>query len=143
MPNLPATLTSVSVLGMTYTMGALTTKLQTYTATFDAADKAKASAAAAEQAVQEIAAEAVEFVSETKAAMKAALGRKSVALETVGVTPDKTPAPLTPSQEVTKVARAKATRAARHTMGKNQKKAITGQTLPAPTPTPAPVKAGS
>jgi len=62
-----------------------------------------------------------------------------VALETVGVTPDKTPAPLTPDQEVAKVAKAKATRAARHTMGKNQKKAIKGQVPAAPTP---PVKPG-
>ena len=53
-----------------------------------------------------------------------------MALETVGVTPNKTPAPLTPEQEVAKVAKAKATRAARHTMGKNQKAAIKGQVPP-------------
>ena len=122
MPNLPATLTSLSVLGTTYTMADLKTKLGTYKAVFDAADKARTAASAAEEAVQEIAVEANEFVSETKAAFKAALGRKSVALETVGVTPDKTPAPLPPDKELAKVAKAKATRAARHHHGQEPRR---------------------
>ena len=134
MLNLPPTLTAVSVLGKTYAMADLKTQLQTFKTTFDAAAKAKSDAATAEEAVQTMATTANEFVAATRDALKAALGKKSVALETVGVTPNKTPAPLTPEQEIAKVAKAKATRAARHTMGAKQKKAIKGQVPPAPAP---------
>jgi hypothetical protein len=132
--KLPATMTGFTILGTTYTRAELKAKVQSFKTPFDDADQAKAAAAAAEEAVQIIAAEANEFMAATKAALKAGLGRRSVALETVGVTPDKTPAPLSPEKEVAKVAKAKATRAARHTMGSKQRKAIKGQ---APTPAPA------
>jgi hypothetical protein len=47
--------------------------------------------------------------------------------------------PLTPEQKVARAAKAKATRAARHTMGKVQKKTVTGTTAAAPAaPAPAP-----
>jgi hypothetical protein len=134
MPKLPSTLTSLSILGKTYTMADLATQLQVYKSKFDASGQAHAAAKTADDDVQKIAAEANEFVSEAKAALKAALGRKSSALETVGVKPDKTPAPLPLEKEVERAAKAKATRAARHTMGKKQKAAIHGQVPPVPTP---------
>lgn len=133
--NLPSTLTSLSVLGQTFTIADLTTKLKSYEATFDAEDAAKQEADAAEQKSQEAAVEAVPFVAATKASIKAALGRKSVALAPVGIDPDKTPPPLTPAQEQARTAKALATRAARHTMGPKQKAKIKGQPPPA---TPAP-----
>ncbi len=62
--------------------------------------------------------------------------------------PRKVPAPLTPEQQAAKVAKAKATRAARHTMGPVQKAQITGATPQGPTapvtaPAPAPAVAPS
>jgi hypothetical protein len=60
-----------------------------------------------------------------------------------GLTPRKTPAPRTPEQKAASAAKAKATRAARHTMGPVQKAQITGATpqgdatVPAPAPAPA------
>jgi hypothetical protein len=132
MPKLPATLTALSVAGKTYSMADLKTELGGFKATFDTAAKAHSDAAAADEAVQNMAPTAVPFVAAVRDALKAALGKKSTALETVGVTPNKTPAPLPPEKEMAKVAKAKATRAARHTMGKNQKAAIKGQVPPPP-----------
>jgi hypothetical protein len=51
-----------------------------------------------------------------------------------GLTPDREHRPLTVEEEALKVAKAKATRAARHTMGKRQKEAIKGQVPPKPAP---------
>jgi hypothetical protein len=50
--------------------------------------------------------------------------------------------PLTPEEKVARAAKAKATRAARHTMGKVQKKKVTGATAAA-TASPAPSPAAS
>ena len=138
LPNLPSTVTSFAVLGPTSTVATLTSVLQGYQALFDASAKADAAQAAAAEALAAVEPTATPFVAATKAALKAALGRKSMALETVGVTPDKTPTPLTPEQEVAKVAKAAATRAARHTMGAKQKAKIKGQVPPAGTPPAAP-----
>jgi hypothetical protein len=49
--------------------------------------------------------------------------------------------PLTPEQKVARAAKAKATRAARHTMGKVQKKKVTGATAAAAAAAPAPAPA--
>jgi len=132
--KLPSTVTSITVLTNTYTIAALTTTLEGYIATLDAVDTTHATYVAALETAQTDAPAITEFVAALKAALKAALGRKSSALTTVGVKPDKTPETLTPAQEAAKVAKAAATRAARHTMGPKQKARIKG-TVPA-TPTP-------
>ena len=51
--------------------------------------------------------------------------------------------PLTPEQNVARAAKAKATREARHTMGKVQKKKVTGTTAAAAPAAPAPAPAAS
>jgi hypothetical protein len=138
LPKVPATVTSVAVLGTTYTITALEAKLGGYEETYDAEDQAAVNHHMAQDAVAKIAVEATGFVAATKAALKAALGRKSAALEPVGITPDKTPAPLTTEQSAEKVAKSRATRAARHTVGPKAKAKIKGQVPPAPAQ-PAPV----
>jgi hypothetical protein len=58
-----------------------------------------------------------------------------------GLKPRKTPATRTPEEKVAAVAKAKATRAARHTMGTKQKAAITGTASKAAPATPPPATA--
>ncbi len=134
--KLPSTVTSITVLTNTYTIPQLTTTLQTYIATFDAVDTTRAAYETAQQDAQDAAPDIAKFVAALKAALKAGLGRKSTALSTVGVKPDKTPETLTPAQEAARVAKGLATRAARHTMGPKQKAKIHG-TVPAAATTPA------
>jgi hypothetical protein len=60
-----------------------------------------------------------------------------------GLQPRKAPTPLTVEQKAAAAAKAKATRAARHTMGKQQKKAVKGTTPPVVSPSPSsPVATG-
>lgn len=136
-PELPTTLTSISVLGTTYTMADLTAKLGTFEPIYAAADKAAQDKDLAFAARDKADPEAREFVMATAVAFKVALGRTSATLRKVGVTPDKLPTPLTTDQKTVKVAKGKATRIARHTMGKKAKSKITGQ---APVTAPAPTK---
>ena len=76
-------------------------------------------------------------VAKIVAAVKGMLGPTNPSLETLyGIAPDKEPKPLTTEKQITKNAKALATRKARGTLGKNQKKAIKG-VLPAPAPAPA------
>src|SRR5215468_2959865 len=58
MPKLPATLTSISVLGKTYTMAEFMAQVQVYKGKFDTTDQAHAAAKAADEDVQKIAPEA-------------------------------------------------------------------------------------
>jgi hypothetical protein len=58
--------------------------------------------------------------------VRATLGNAPDVLADFGLKPTKTPEPLTVAQRTEAVARAKATRAARHTMGPQQKKAVKG-----------------
>ena len=79
------------------------------------------------------------YVSGLKQALLVAFSGQVDVLADFGLTPRK-PRVVTPEGKVVAAAKAKATRAARHTMGKNQKAAIKG-TLPVPAPvvsTPAP-----
>ena len=91
------------------------------------------------------------FVSGLKAALLVAFAGQIDTLADFGLTPRKV-AVLTPEEKIARAAKAQATRAARHTMGKNQKAAITGTVAnpaPAPaapsspTPTPTPPAAAS
>jgi hypothetical protein len=122
----PGALTSLSVLGVSYAMPELSAKVASYYATYDGADAAEVKYAEALETRDLIAPEAEEFVSATRQALKAALGRKAPALKELGIEPDKTPAPLTTEQKAARNAKAAATRIARHTMGKKAKSKIKG-----------------
>jgi hypothetical protein len=133
--KLPSNLTGVSVEGTTYTGAALAAKFATYTAPFQAAEDADTAKQVADEARDAVQTEAHAFTMATVAALKAALGRTSATLETVGIAPDKVPAPLTAAQKVTRAQKAAATRKARGTLGPKQKAKITGAVPPA-TPKP-------
>jgi hypothetical protein len=133
LPKLPSTLTGVSVEGTTYTPTTLAAKFATYTGPFQAAETAATAKQVADEARDAIQAEAHAFTMATVTALKAALGRTSASLETVGITPDKVPTPLTATQKVTRAQKAAATRKARGTLGKKQRAKIHG-TVPAATP---------
>ena len=87
------------------------------------------------------------LVSGVRQALEVMFAGSVETLADFGLKPRKIPAPLTPEEKVAAVAKAKATRAARHTMGKKQKAGITGtapQAAPAtPPPATAPVVAPS
>jgi hypothetical protein len=91
------------------------------------------------------------LVSGLKQAIQVMFAGSIDSLADFGLTPRK-PRVLTPEKKAAAAAKAKATRAARHTMGKKQKKDIKGTVpatapvtppspAPAPTPAPAPVAA--
>lgn len=131
----PQGVTSLLVHGKGYTLQELLVALSGYAATFDAEEKASAAARAALEARNEIEQDAEHLVQGVRTVLKGMLGKQSVALERYGVRPDKDPTPLTVEQEVLRVAKGKATRKARNTMGPKQKAKIKGQLPPAP---PAP-----
>jgi hypothetical protein len=85
------------------------------------------------------------FVSAVRQAVLLAFAGQIDVLADFGLKPHKTRAPRTPAQKAAATAKAKATRAARHTMGSKQKASIKGtvpatapETAPSPAPAPAP-----
>jgi hypothetical protein len=129
----PSGVTSVLINGKVYQLTDVTTQLGAIKAPFDVAAQAERDYQKALQTLNGVYEDAVTFVQDTRAAIKPMIGRKSADLVDYGMEPDKTPKPLTAEQEVTKVAKGKATRKARGTLGTRQRTAIHG-TLPEPTP---------
>jgi hypothetical protein len=144
LPNLPAAITQVTAGGQSSTIPQVEAEMDGYIATYQAESDAETALANAEQAREVMAVTAVPRFEAIRGALKSMLGKKSPALATVGITPDKTPAPLTVEQKQVKVAKALATRKARGTMGPKQRAKIKG-TVPASSPSPAvqPSKTGS
>src|SRR5581483_2924280 len=66
------------------------------------------------------------FLSLLKHAVVASAGDEATELTLLGFKPKKKPAELTPEQKQHRVEQMRATRAARHTMGKRQKQAVKG-----------------
>jgi hypothetical protein len=113
--------------GKTVSTADLQAKLDTHADTYQAVEDAYVVYQKAIAARDAIAPQAKELRDHARTAVKAALGKKNPELLKYGITPDKDVRPLTTAEEAAKVAKAKATRAARHTMGKKQKLAITGE----------------
>src|ERR1017187_7751811 len=90
---------------------------------------------AAVQTDEDERARAKRAVSGLKQVLQIAYGGSLDALADFGVAPRK-PRPITPETAVAAVAKAKATRAARQTMGKKQKQKITGATAQSATENP-------
>jgi hypothetical protein len=137
-------LTQVLVAGALYQITDLVTKLTAIQTMLQAVTNAELALATAVEALNEQGPAAELFLQQTRAVVKGAIGRKSPALEPFGLTPDKTPAPLTTDEMTAKVALAEATRTARHTMGPKQKAKIKGQVpaaAPAATPAATPAAA--
>jgi hypothetical protein len=132
----PAGLTAMGVMGKSYVISDLLTKLGTYQALLQAVLKGENAVAVAQNALAPVGAELTQFVQQTRKSIKGTLGDQSASLPAFGLKPAKVPAPLTVAQEQAKVAKMQATRAARHTMGAKQKALIKGQ-VPAPATAPA------
>jgi hypothetical protein len=135
--NPPAGLTHLAAGGKVSTVAEVLSELQGYVAVYKTADEAAIAYEKALLARDAVAATVNARFDEIRAAIKAALGRKNPELAVFGLAPDQTPAPLTVEQKLVRAAKAKATRAARHTMGPKQKKAIKGQVTPAAGQSPA------
>ena len=117
--------TQVVLLGSSFTPAEITTKLQSLVTLRTEVDAAKASTKA------KIAAESADmpslltFMSALRMYVKAAYGKSPDVLADFGITP-KARVPLTVEAKAAATAKRAATRAARHTMGQQQKKEVMG-----------------
>ncbi len=98
------------------------------------ADAARTAWQAAVQKARDQITSSRSLMSGVRSALQVAFQGKVEVLADFGLSPRKKPAPLTPEQKQASVAKAKATRAARHTQGPKQKAKITGTTAPAAAP---------
>ena len=129
-----ATLITMLVGGSTVKTSDLVTVLQARIAAIKLALTTKATFMAAVAAAHAEIANTAALVSGARQALKIAFAGQIETLGDFGLKPRKAPTPLTPEQKAAAVAKAKATRAARHTAGKKQKAKITGATAAAAAP---------
>jgi hypothetical protein len=151
-----STITSIMIGGASLTTKNIIAKLQTRIDDATTVVTTRATWQAAVKAEKDGRVGTRTFVSGLKQALLVAFAGQVDALADFGLTPRK-PRVLTPQQKTAATAKAKATRAARHTMGKVQKSKVTGATHPVaplppvpgvvptsnagPSPAPAPVVA--
>jgi hypothetical protein len=132
--------------GTTYKSTDILAILKTRLAASVAVSPAKAAWQAAVQADHDERAKTKLLLAGLRQALIVAYGGSIDTLAEFGLVPRKA-AVVSPDTRVVAAAKAKATRAARHTMGKKQKEQIKGvpapEPAPAPTPTPAPGAAGT
>jgi hypothetical protein len=117
--------TPIVLAGSSFTPDQITSKLQQLVNLRSAVDAAKASSKAriAEETTQ--APSLIAFVSDLRAYVKVTFRDSPEALADFGITP-KVRVPLTGEAKALATAKRAATRAARHTMGSNQRKAVKG-----------------
>ena len=125
--NPPGGQPSIVIEGQSVSVSTLVTELQGYAMVYQAVEDAEQVYKKAIAARDAVAPGAQGRRDALRASIKGTLGRTNPDLETYGISPDKEQRALTAEEEVAKVAKAKATRAARHTMGKRQRQAIKGQ----------------
>lgn len=126
-------LTQLAAGGQVMPVADLLAEVQGYAQLYKAAEDAAKAHDKAIQAREAAAPAAIDRLQQIRAALKSAIGKRNPDLLAFGITPDQEPAPLTVEQKLARAAKAKATRAARHTMGPKQKAAIKGQ-VPPPDP---------
>jgi hypothetical protein len=129
-----ATLLTLLVGGSTIKTTDLVTVLQARIAAIKLAITTKATFMAAVAAAHAEIANTAALVSGARQALKIAFAGQIETLGDFGLKARKAPTPLTPEQKAAAVAKAKATRAARHTAGPKQKAKITGATATAAAP---------
>lgn len=148
--HFPNATQSLTVGGAPYTVSALTALLQRFVDLRDAVDVSKAATKAKIVAERAEAPSLHGVISGFVAYVKATFGNSPDTLADFGLSARKARTPLTAEQKAAAVAKRDATRAARHTMGSKQKKAIkaavkvtvTSTPLAAPQPIAAPSAAG-
>ncbi len=129
-----ATITSMVIAGASMTTKDIVGSLQSRIDTAKAAQSTRATWLAAVQADRDDRDKTKTFVSGLKQALLVAFAGQIDTLADFGLTGRK-PRVATPEEKLAAAAKAKATREARHTMGKNQKAAIKGTVTPtAPAP---------
>jgi hypothetical protein len=137
------TIPSIMIGGASVATKDIVTALQARIAAAKAATSAKATWQTAVKADRDERAKTKTLVSATKQTLLTSFAGQVDTLADFGLTPRK-PRVMTPEARVAAAAKAKATRAARHTMGKNQKAGIVGTldsnviTIPVPGAKPAP-----
>jgi len=124
---------SLTVGGGTFTATTLVQLLQSLADALGAVDSAKASWQDALKNAADVNAKVGPVVQAYRSWVVATYGNAPSTLADYGVTPRKVPTPLTAEQLVAKAEKAEATRKARNTMGKKQKKGVKG-TVPAAAP---------
>lgn len=129
LPSGPVTLDATAT-----TQQDLVQTLQGVVDVLGASDTAKASWKESLKNVKDTKAKKLPLVSSYRSWIVATFGSNPSALADFGMTPRKVPAPLTAEQKAAAAAKRNATRAARHTMGKNQKKNIKGTVASATPP---------
>ena len=137
-PELPTNCTQITASGQVWTLADLITAVTAMVKLYQDEVDARKDHQDALQARDAQAPNILTQYEAIKAALKAALGRYNPHLISLGLRPDKVPTPLTVEKLQQRVAKSGATRKARGTLGKNQKKAIKGTVTP-PVTTPAPV----
>ncbi|MGH7435516.1 MAG: hypothetical protein ACRENE_07560 [Polyangiaceae bacterium] len=139
-----ATLSTFTVGGATLKTSDVIAALLAEIAAENAVAPARASWEAAVQAARTQTAKTKAIASGVTQSLQLIFKGQTEALADFGLKPRKQPAPRTPQQKAAAAAKAKATRAARNTMGSQQKKAVkgdvTGVTVtPVTAPAPQPV----
>jgi hypothetical protein len=131
--------------GQSFTEQTLVQVLQSLGNALSAVDTAKASWQSAISNLGDTQAKVGPTLKAYRAWIVATYGNAPATLADFGLTPPKAPTPMTTEEKAAAIAKRTATRAARHTLGPKQKKAIKGAvstpvTAPAtPTSAPAPV----
>ena len=131
-----ATITALVIGGVTMASKDIIAALGVRITTANAVPPARAAWQAAVAADKAEATKSAALASAVRQALLVAFAGQVDALADFGLSARK-PAVLTPAQKAEAIAKAKATRAARHTMGKNQKALITGSSPAGGAPTPA------
>jgi hypothetical protein len=136
-----STLTSLTFGGTQHPTAAILAVLNARIASADAVVSTRATWQSAVKADRDGRANTRAFVSGVRQALQLAFAGSIDGLADFGLSPRKVPAPRSPEAKVASVAKSKATRAARHTMGSKQKAMIKGTvattapTVPAPAAT--------
>jgi hypothetical protein len=135
-----STLSSLTFGGATHPTAAIIAALQARIASASAVLSTRATWQSTVQTDRDERTKTQPFVSGLRQALQLAFAGSIDALADFGLKPRKQRAARTPEEKAAAVAKAKATRAARHTMGTKQKAQVKGtvpQTVPTTPPTPA------
>jgi hypothetical protein len=115
--------------GVSFTTQTLIRELTTLANAFSAVDTEKASWKGALKNLADAQAKVGPTLGAYRSWVQATYGNAPAILADFGLAPPKARAPLTTEQQAAAVAKRKATKAARHTMGAVQKKAVKGNVL--------------
>lgn len=117
---------SIPVGGATFTVTALTQLMQDFVDQRAAVETAKAATKAKIEIERARAPSQLAVIRAFETIVRGTFGNSADVLADFGLSPPRVPVPMTAVQKAVAAAKRKATRAARHTMGKNQKKDVKG-----------------